>query len=354
MRSWQSQGMDSASLPSKMEIEAKEAAAVAERQLRELPPILRAIGEHLRSLDPRLVMTCARGSSDHAATYAKHLIEIETGVPSASHTPSISSIFGKTWRTLDRTLFLAISQSGQSPDLLLSAKAARQAGALVVSIVNATPSPLGDESSATLPILAGPEESVAATKSYIGSLLAIAHLVCEWTGDRRLAAALESSPSVLSQAWELDWTAAGNALVGVEDMYVIGRGSTLGIAHETALKFKETCGIHAEAISAAEVRHGPIAIVRPGFPVLVLAPNDAALESVASLAADLVARGANVLVAGCDIDGAINLPTVRELHPAIAPAACMMSVYRMIAALSLARGFDPDAPPNLRKVTETR
>jgi glucosamine--fructose-6-phosphate aminotransferase (isomerizing) len=137
-------------------------------------------------------------------------------------------------------------------------------------------------------------------------------------------------------------------------MYVIGRGSTLGIAQETALKFKETCGIHAEAVSAAEVRHGPMAIIGEGFPVLVLAPNDASHASVADLAADLVARGARVLAAGCQVEGAFNLSTVPDLHPAIAPAACMMSVYRTIAALSVARGLDPDSPPYLRKVTETR
>jgi glucosamine--fructose-6-phosphate aminotransferase (isomerizing) len=137
-------------------------------------------------------------------------------------------------------------------------------------------------------------------------------------------------------------------------MYVIGRGLTLGIAQETALKFKETCGIHAEAVSAAEVRHGPIAIVTAGFPVLVLVPNDATRASVEALAADLVARGARVLVAGSDVAGAANLPTVPGLHPAVAPAACMMSVYRMIATLSVARGLDPDSPPTLTKVTETR
>jgi glutamine---fructose-6-phosphate transaminase (isomerizing) len=137
-------------------------------------------------------------------------------------------------------------------------------------------------------------------------------------------------------------------------MYVIGRGSTLGIAEETALKFKETCAIHAEAVSAAELRHGPIAIVGAGFPVLVFVPDDAARASVAGLAADLVGRGACVLAAGCHVEGAIDLPVVPDLHPAIAPAACMMSVYRMVAALSVARGLDPDAPPFLEKVTETR
>ena len=337
-----------------METEAKEAVLVAERQLLELPPLLSDIGRSVRKLKPQFVITCARGSSDHAATYAKQLIEIEVGIPTASHSPSISSIFGARWRRLQSTLFLAISQSGQSPDLILSAQMARQAGALVLSIINADSSPLEEESSAMLPILAGVERSVAATKSYIGSLLAIAHLVAEWTGCDQLREALRFSPFALRSAWELDWARGVDALLEVRDMYVIGRGSTLAIAQETALKLKETCGIHAEAISAAEVLHGPIAIVGAGFPVLALVPSDAAGPSVESLAAALADRGARVIAAGSKVKGAINLPTVPGLHPAVAPAACVLSVYRMAAALSIARGLDPDKPPLLHKVTETR
>ena len=344
----------SAAGPSRMETEAGESVLVAERQLIELPTLLEPIGERLRELHPQFVITCARGSSDHAATYAKHLIEIEAGIPTASHTPSISSIFGTKWHRLQTTLFLAISQSGQSPDLIVSAKAARRAGALVLSLVNAGSSPLEQESSAALPILAGVEESVAATKSFVGSLLAIAHLVAEWTGSNPLREALRSSPAALRSAWELDWSEGVDALLKVRDMYVISRGSALAIAQETALKLKETCGIHAEAVSAAEVLHGPIAIVGRGFPVLVLVPSDAAGPSVAALAANLVERGACVIAAGARIKGAINLPAVSGLHPAVEPAAYALSVYRMVAALSVARGLDPDRPPLLHKVTETR
>jgi len=344
----------SAAAPSMMETEAREAVLVAERQLLELPPFLLDIGRRIRKLDPRFVITCARGSSDHAATYAKHLIEIEERVPTASHSPSISSIFGARWRHLQDTMFLPISQSGHSPDLIVSAKAARQAGALVLSIINADSSPLEEESSAMLPILAGVERSVAATKSFIGSLLAIAHLVAEWTRSEELGEALRSSPIALKSAWELDWSDGVEALLDVRDMYVIGRGSTLAIAQETALKLKETCGIHAEAISGAEVLHGPIAIVGKGFPVLVLVPADAAGPSVSSLAAALADRGARVIAAGPKVSGAIHLPTLPGLHPAVAPAASILSVYRMVAALSIARGMDPDKPPLLHKVTETR
>lgn len=344
----------SASQPSRMETEAGQAPLVAERQLIEFTPLLENIGVKVRELNPQFVITCARGSSDHAATYAKHLIEIEAGIPTASHTPSISSIFGTRWHRLQTTLFLAISQSGQSPDLIMSAQAARQAGALVLSIINAASSPLEEESSATLPILVGVENSVAATKSFIGSLLAIAHLVAQWTGSDPLKEALRSSPGALRSAWDLDWSDGVDALLKVRDMYVISRGSSLAIAQETALKLKETCGIHAEALSAAEVLHGPIAIVGAGFPVLVLVPGDAAGPSVATLAADLVDRGACVVAAGSRIKGAINLPTVLGLHPAVEPAAYALSVYRMVAALSVARGLDPDRPPLLHKVTETR
>ncbi len=345
--------MTAAGATSRMEMEARQSVAVAERQLREHAAVAE-VARAIRNIDPQLAITCARGSSDHAATYAKFLVETEMGIPAASHSPSISSIYGTRWRNLDRAVFLAISQSGRSPDLIASSQAARAAGALVVALVNESSSPLADASCISLPILAGPEESVAATKSYIGTLLAMARLLAEWSGSGSLRKALEFSPDMLNRAWDLDWGAAVDALGGARNMFVIGRGSTFGIAQEAALKLKETCGIHAEAFSAAEVRHGPMAIIREGFPVLILVPADAARESVTPLAAEMVGRGACVLLAGASVEGAINLPTLADLHPAIAPVALIMSFYKMAAALSIARGTDPDAPPYLRKVTETR
>ncbi|MGI8932053.1 MAG: SIS domain-containing protein [Sphingomicrobium sp.] len=345
--------MIEASAASRMVTEARQSLEVAERQQQHTELFLNA-ARAIREMEPRLVITCARGSSDHAATYAKFLVETETGTPVASHSPSISSVYATQWRRLDRTLFLAISQSGRSPDLIESVRAARAAGALVVALVNETSSPLSDASSMTVPVLAGPEESVAATKSYIGTLLALARVVAEWTGREPLREALDSSPQALRRAWDLDWSASTDALRDASSIYVLGRGPTFGIAQEAALKFKETCGIHAEAFSAAEVRHGPMAIINKGFPVLLLVPDDAGRDSFASLAAELVERGARVLVTGLRVDGAINLPSVPDLHPAIAPIASILSFYRMAAALSIARGRDPDAPPYLRKVTETR
>jgi glucosamine--fructose-6-phosphate aminotransferase (isomerizing) len=337
-----------------MHAEAAEASAVAERQLAAYPSLMSGLGARLRELDPHFVITCARGSSDHAATFGKYLIETRARTPVASFAPSTSSVYGTCWRTLERSLFLAISQSGRSPDLLVSAKAARDAGALVVAIVNDPDTPLADIAEVTIPMLAGPERSVAATKSYIASLLALTHLVAAWTADEELDQALANAPAALASAWALDWSAALPPLTRASNLYVLGRGLSLGVAQEAALKLKETCGLHAESYSAAEVKHGPMAIVGAGFPVLMLVPNDEARDAFEPLASDFVSRRAEVMITCESIVGASSLPALPRLHPAIAPIAAVQSFYRMATALSIARGFHPDEPPHLKKVTETR
>jgi glucosamine--fructose-6-phosphate aminotransferase (isomerizing) len=203
-----------------------------------------------------------------------------------------------------------------------------------------------------LPLHAGPETSVAATKSYIAALAAIADLVAAWAGDDELAAALTALPDLLDRAWQADWSPLVEELADAKGLYVIGRGIGLGIAQEAALKFKETCGLHAEAFSAAEVRHGPMALVGPDFPLLVFRQSDETEAGVDALIAETLARGAPVLVAGEGPAGAIPLPSVAA-HPAIEPILQIQSFYRAANALSLRRGLDPDRPPHLRKVTET-
>jgi len=334
--------------------EAAEAAMVAERQLDRLRDTTDRLGRLLREADPPLVVTCARGSSDHAATFAKYLIETNALTPVASFAPSISSIYGRASPKLRGALFLAISQSGQSPDILESARDAREAGALVVAIVNDERSALAQASEIVVPMSAGPERSVAASKSFIASLLALLTIVADWKGDGTLNAALTQAPAVLRQAWDLDWSSALAPLETAHGLFVIGRGLTLGIAQEAALKLKETCGLHAEAFSAAEVRHGPMAIVGADFPVLMLAPNDSAADAFPPLAGDFLARGACVITTGHAPPPARVLPVIAGLHPALAAIASIQSFYRLAAELSVARGLDPDRPPFLRKVTETR
>jgi glutamine---fructose-6-phosphate transaminase (isomerizing) len=331
--------------------EAAAAAAVVRAQLQDDAARIARLGERLRTTRPRAVVTCARGSSDHAATYARYLIETRLGVLTSSAAPSVSSVYGAT-PDLSGALMLAISQSGASPDLLAVVRRARNAGARIAALVNAEGSPLGALADDLIPLDAGPERSVAATKSFIASLSAIAALVAAWSEDDPLGTALAATPSLLARAWQLDWSAALAPLSAARNLYVIGRGPGLAVAQEAALKFKETCALHAEAISAAELRHGPMALVGPGFPVLLFAQDDETHAGSMQLAAQLVSQGATVLVAGATVRGAIELPSERA-HPLVEPLLFAQSFYRLANSLALARGRDPDRPPHLNKITET-
>ncbi|CAN5277966.1 SIS domain-containing protein [soil metagenome] len=335
----------------RMFLEAGQASQIVAAQLGANAGRAAKIAARLRANPPRAVVTCARGSSDHAATFAKYLVETRAGVLTSSAALSVSSVYA-TPQGLDGVLYLAISQSGQSPDLLSAVQAAKAAGAFTIALVNDVNSPLAALVDEVLPLHAGPELSVAATKSYIAALAAIAQLVAAWTEDADLTTALATLPALLAQAWTLDWTPAVERLKLARNLYVLGRGVGYGVAQEAALKFKETCGLHAEAFSAAEVLHGPMALVKPGFPALVFAQNDESRDSVDAMAKGLAERGADVLLAGAGETGAGVLPALAA-HPVIEPILMIQSFYRMANALSVARGYDPDSPPHLNKVTET-
>jgi len=332
--------------------EAADAGRVVAEQLRLNRPIAEALGQRLRDMNPTGVLICGRGSSDHAGVYGRYLIETGTGLLVSSAAPSIASVYAVTPR-LEGVVCIAISQSGQSPDLLASVNAAKQGGAFVIALVNVETSPLALAADVVLPLRAGPEKSVAATKSFIASLSALAQLTGFWLRDDALLDALDALPEQLDAAWSQDWSAALPVLVDNENLYVVGRGPGFGIACEAALKLKETAGLHAEAFSAAEVRHGPMALVKTGFPVLVLPQTDEARADTVALASEFAARGARVMLAGGGGEArVIGLPTV-ETHAAIQPILMIESFYRLAAQVSVARGYDPDRPPYLNKVTET-
>jgi glucosamine--fructose-6-phosphate aminotransferase (isomerizing) len=331
--------------------EAAQAGAAVRAQLQRNRDAAARLGTALRANAPRAVVTCARGSSDHAATFAKYVIETRLGVLTASAAPSVSSVYGAL-QDLRECLFLVISQSGRSPDLLATAQAAKKAGAIVVALVNDEASPLADLADYTLPLCAGEEQSVAATKSYIASLAAILHLAAEWVRDPQLLEALERAPDDLERAWQLDWSEAVERLRGANNLFVIARGVGLGVAQEAALKCKETCGLHAESFSSAEVRHGPQALLQGGFPALVFSQDDETRAGIETLAAELADRGVEVLIAGASVKGAVALPAI-EAHAAIEPLLLAQSFYRAANALAVARGRDPDRPPHLHKITRT-
>ena len=335
-----------------MFLEAASAPAVVREQLRRNQALLARLAERLRASPPRAVTTLGRGSSDNVATFARYLIETRLGVMTASSSPSVSSLY-EAATGMDDTLCLVISQSGRSPDLLAAAQAAAASGAHVVALVNAEGSPLAALAHDTIPLRAGPELSVAATKSFITGLTAVAQLVAQWSGDEELGAALATLPDQLEQAWGLDWSAAVARLREAEHLYVVARGVGFAIAQEAALKFKETCGLHAEAFSAAEIRHGPMALVGPSFPVLAFTQDDQTGEGVEAAVAAFARQGAPVIqVGGAAVAGVTPLPSVAA-HPALEPIGQIQSFYRMADDLARARGFDPDRPSHLAKITET-
>src|SRR5690242_11867657 len=332
--------------------EAQESAAVVARQLAANEAVVSALAQSLREAPPRFIVTCARGSSDHAAAYAKYVFETQLGIATASASPSVSSVYAaeQQWRD---ALFIAISQSGKSPDLLRTAEAAKRAGARVVALVNVVGSPLAALADTVIPLHAGPERSAAATKSYLAALAAVLHLCARWSGDAELDAALPTLPDALRKSWDADWSSLHEGLVGAHNLFVVGRGFGLGIALEAALKFKETCGLHAEAFSAAEVKHGPMALVGPDFPVLCFAQDDDTLASTLAVAREFRGRGAQVFVAAPGQHGPGTLPVPGGLPALCTPLLIIQSFYRAASELALRRGFNPDVPPHLNKVTET-
>ena len=282
--------------------ETHEAIDAVAHQLARNDEVIGKLVKMLHKYPPRFVVTCARGSSDHAATFAKYVFETQLGLVTASASPSVSSIYGSRQK-LDGVLYLAISQSGKSPDIVNHAKAARRAGARVVALVNVKESPLAEVAHMVLPLLAGDERSVAATKSYICSLSAILHLASRWKDDSELTEALAAVPEQMRSAWNLDWSPLVDGLVDVRNMFVVGRGFGLAAAQEAAREFR--------------------------------------------------ARGARVWVAGADLSLPGALPVGAVRHPACTPLVEMLSFYKAVNALAVRRGRNPDAPPHLNKVTST-
>lgn len=330
---------------------ASASAVIAQQQVLNKNRIQEAVAR-LKAFAPSAIVTCARGSSDHAATYAKYLFETQLGLVTASAAPSITSVY-QAQPKLKGMLYVAISQSGKSPDLLASVTQAKSAGALTLAFVNVEDSPLAQLADIVIPLHAGAEKSVAATKSFLATLGAVLHLVSEWVDSAELKQALNKLPAALSEAWEKDWTTAVSTLKSATNLFVIGRGIGFGTAQEAALKLKETCGLHAEAFSAAEVKHGPMAIVNANFPVMLFTQQDQSFSGMDSLIQDFRARNAAMMIASENINGSDCLPVVANVPSIIAPLLAVQSFYRMANALSIARGYNPDEPPHLRKVTET-
>jgi glucosamine--fructose-6-phosphate aminotransferase (isomerizing) len=337
-----------------MAAEIKEAGAVVRRQLAANAASTAELAADLRARKPPFVATVARGSSDHAALYVKHLVELRLALACASLPPSTASLYHAPLK-LEGAVAIAISQSGRSPDIVAMQRTAKDQGALTIAFVNDEASPLARGADAPLGLHAGLERSVAATKSMIAALVAGASLVAHWSEDNELQAALNELPSVLdSSCGAPPATEATETLAQASSLFVVGRGATHAVAAEAALKLKETSAIHAEAFSSAEVLHGPAGVIGPGFPVLAFAPADAARPGFFDTLDRLAAFGAAPLIV--DIEPHPRWPTMVALdggHPLLTPIVALHAFYRVAEATARRRGRDPDQPPHLKKVTKT-
>ena len=332
--------------------EALSAGDCVAAQLAEDGARYQALGRTLRSTNFNSAVTIARGSSDHACGYLAYLIMARLGRLVTSLPMSLVTLAKAPLLTAG-TLALSISQSGQSPDVIEPIRYFRDGGATTVALVNDIASPLAQAAEWALPLHAGREQSVAATKSFITSLVAGARLVAEWEGDDDLRDGLAALPDALRAAALADWSPALDVLAPARNIMVVGRGIGFPIALEAALKFKETSALQAEAFSGAEIKHGPMALIEDGYPLLIFATRGPTQAGLVALAAEMRGRGARVLLAAPpDVaDRDLTLPVAAT--PDLDPIVAIQSFYVMAAHLARARGMDPDRPRHLSKVTRT-
>jgi glucosamine--fructose-6-phosphate aminotransferase (isomerizing) len=294
-----------------------------------LPPLV----ERLRAMAPGLLVTLARGSAHHAAAYGAALAELRLGLPTAPLPMVLASAQARTLR-LERALAIAVWTSGESADLLTSIGMVRRTGGSVLGLVNASGSPVEKAADDVLEIGAGAETAAIATRTFVLTAFTLAQLVATWSEGAVLSASLARMHEALADSTEPARDALLTTLSKRESVYVIARGPALPMARELALKLKEVCGLHAEAFSAAEVLHGPIALASPQLPVIVFEPDAATRPSVEAAVTRFVEAGSPVV--------RIGTRQVPGIHPWLQPLVTLHAAYAWLLMLAAARGRDPD------------
>ena len=333
---------------SAMARETAEIPALAGRLLARTD-LFAAIAGRINEARPRIVVFCGRGSSGHVGVYLRYLFEARLGLLGSAAAPSVVTAYQRPPDMRD-ALFVVVSQSGRSPDIIKATEVARASGALTLAIVNDENSPAAAASELILPIGAGAEHSVAATKSVVLSMIAGARLVAALARDDDLNDGLRHLPARLSGALGCDWSVWADSAAGAAVSFVVGRGYGLGCVREIALKVAEILRVPALGYSAAELQQGPRASITPATPVLVLRQNDEAATAIDDFVRDLGDTGGMAFTAG---GAAGTLPWIGDGHPVCDPVLMLIPAYRAIEAAARRRGFDPDNPPHLRKVTRT-
>jgi glucosamine--fructose-6-phosphate aminotransferase (isomerizing) len=339
--------------------EIHEQPEVLARLLDEQTETAAQIAAAIHARDVCYAVIAARGTSDNAARYAQYLFGATVGLPVALATPSLFSIYRTPPRLRD-ALVLGVSQSGRSPDIVAVVEEGRRQGALTVAVTNTPASPLACAADHVLPLGAGEERAVAATKTYTAQLAALALLAVQLTGDGERLAVLRSVPEAVEKTLALEEriAMAAQRYVYATECVVLGRGYNYATAFEIALKLEELTYIVAEPYSSADFRHGPVAIVERGFPVVVVAPQGKVYPDMVALARELAAREAELIVISGQDDPLrlartpLRLPV--GLPEWLSPFTCVVPGQLLALHVTLAKGYDPEHPRGLKKVTETR
>jgi glucosamine--fructose-6-phosphate aminotransferase (isomerizing) len=335
--------------------EIREQPTVLARLLTEGADQITEAAAMVRSKKPRFVLLVARGTSDHAALYAKYLIEIQLGIPCGLASPSTVGLYGAPLRSADDVLVIAVSQSGYSPDLVTYVEGWKTVGATTVSVVNDPASPLAAASDAVIDVRAGAERAVAATKSFTAEMLALWMFIAAWAGR-----SLDPAASLPEQLRGL--AVSADVIAEVADRYrfadrivVTGRGYCYPVAREGALKMMETSYVGAHAFSGADLLHGPIAMVDSSTPVLAVAPKGVGAASMVESMQQLRSRSIDVISIGGGLsDVASHVVPLPRIVEELAPIAAAIPVQWLAWQLAIDRGKDPDQPRALKKVTRTQ
>lgn len=343
---------------SQLKSEILEQPGALQRLLERERPAFERVAEAIRQRQPRFILLAARGSSDNAARYGQYLFGAFNDLPVALATPSLYTLYRRPPRIAD-ALVLAISQSGQSPDIVAVVEEGRRQGALTVAVSNDTESPLARAAEHRLNLSAGPERAVAATKTYTTSLMAMAMLSAALKQDAERFATLAGVPG-----WVAQVTSEVEATIHASERYrymeacvVVSRGFNYATSYEIALKLKELTYILAEPYSTADFQHGPVALVAQGFPVIAVVPEGELADELTVFLQELRRRGAELIVISARGDALAlaktPLPLPAGMPEWVSPMVAVTRGQLFALGLTLAKGYDPDSPRGIQKVTLT-
>ncbi len=339
--------------------EIMEEPATIENSINQNISLIHDIVERIKQRNIEHIMIAARGTSDHAAVYAKYIMEIMLGIPVALAAPSVFTVYQRRLR-LDNTLVIGISQSGKAMDVLEVVKSANSAGALTVSITNYSDSPLATEANYHMDCSAGVEKSVAATKTFLAQITLLAALTAVWAGDGQLLNEIRALPGKIEQTIQHSGYISEKVqrYRYMEECFVLARGVNYAIALESALKIQETCYVRAKAYATSDFYHGPYAMIEKDMPVVVFAPNGPSAKDVKEMIAKLKDSGAELVIISDNKDLAVSGDCFFEIPPTdndiLSPFHNVVIAQIFACRLALAKGLNPDSPRSLSKVTITK